>query len=577
MSIGLRMTPQRRASDPAPRRVLRGVLAAAALGALVAGGWGSIGLVRGSGEVERASRHLAANQEARAAVRAEAVALGDYADGTASRAAALAFVEARMHAGDALLLSASSASSEQDRAVALSIAAAHRRYADGARVLASRPDARRAQTAARAVEERLASAVARARVRTLEAAAADRRTERVAVAGLPLSLALLVALLVVSAGARTRAAQHHELRRMTHVALTDSLTGLRNHRAFHEDMKRAMDHRNASGSHFSLMMADLDGLKQVNDTLGHQAGDERIRETADLLRSVTRAADAAYRTGGDEFMVILPGERALGALNLAQRLHELTARPECRVSMTIGVTESLSRETKDALIRQADLALYEAKRTGRKLVAYSADLAPEPAKRGPAVPVYSAQVATALARAVDARDPTMRAHCETVSEVCALVGRELGLEPETIARLRLAGLLHDVGKIGIPDTILQKPAPLDPGERAVIQAHPLIGERIAAAVGLVREAEWIRHHHERYAGRGYPQGLCGRDIPLESRIIFVADAFEAITSGRPYRQPLPAEDALAELVRNAGTQLDPQCVDALCRALALGDAKALVA
>jgi diguanylate cyclase (GGDEF)-like protein len=577
MSIGFGMTPARRASDPPSRRLLRPLLATLTLAALAAAGWGSLGLVRGSAEVERGSRELAAYEQARAAVGAEASALLRYADGGA-RAAAISFLRARLRADEALAAAAAAAGGHDDAALALALAADHRRYAHAGKVLASPADARDAESSARLLRSRLTEAVEEARERTLVDAAADRREERLALLGLPLATVLASALLLLSSAARGRAAHQHELRRITHAALTDSLTGLRNHRAFHEDMKRAIEHRNASGAPFSLMMVDLDRLKEVNDTLGHQAGDERLRETADVLRAITRASDAAYRTGGDEFMVLLPDERALGALNLAQRLQELTAQPDCRVSMTIGVTESVGREPKDTLIRQADLALYEAKRTGRKVVAYSADLAPEPAQRRATVQALEgARVAAALARAVDGKAAGALRHCETVAELCVLIGRELGLDSETIARLRLAGLLHDVGTIGIPRAILQKAAPLDPVERAVVEAHPLVGENIAAAVGFAEEAEWIRHHHERYGGRGYPQGLRGPGIPLPSRIILVADAFEAITSGRPYRPPLPPEAALEELVRNAGTQLDPACVGALRRALSLGEGVALVA
>jgi diguanylate cyclase (GGDEF)-like protein len=574
---GLGLTPQRRLSDRPPRRPARGALAALVIAALAMAGWGALAHVRASAEVGRASTQIAAFQEARAAVREEAKALGDHAS-SPSRSAALAFLRARLRAGDALELAVRSATVDEDRVLALSLAAAHRRYADSGTAIASPADSRRSQAAARELDDRLVVAVSRARTRTLQHAARDLRRERLALAGLPAAAVLAGLFLAVPAGGRGRRRDHLELRRMEHVALTDSLTGLRNRRAFHEDIKRAIAHRDASGAPFSLMMVDLDELKQVNDTLGHHAGDARIKETADLLRAVVRAGDGAYRTGGDEFMLLLPGERALGALNLGQRLHDLTAQPACKVAMTIGVTESVDRDSRDTLVRRADLALYEAKRTGRKLVAYSPDLAPEPARPRAALrPVHSTQVATALARAVDAKDPTTHAHCETVAELCVLIGVELGLDAESVARLRIAGLLHDVGKIGIPDAILRKPTALDSRERAVIETHPAIGESIVAAAGFVEEAAWIRHHHERFGGLGYPQGLRAGEIPLEARIIHVAETFEAITSGRPYRPPLPVEVALQELVRNAGTQLDPECVDALARALALGSARPLVA
>jgi len=176
-------------------------------------------------------------------------------------------------------------------------------------------------------------------------------------------------------------------------------------------------------------------------------------------------------------------------------------------------------------------------------------------------------LATALARAVDAKDSYTRSHCETVAELCVLIAGELGLDTDRVARIRIAGLLHDVGKIGISDAILQKPAALTAEEAAIMRTHPDLGAHIVSAAELYEEAGWILHHHERLDGRGYPDGLTGGDVPLESRIIMVADAFEAMTSDRPYRPRRPVDEALAELERHSGTQFDPECIAALCRIL----------
>jgi putative nucleotidyltransferase with HDIG domain len=169
---------------------------------------------------------------------------------------------------------------------------------------------------------------------------------------------------------------------------------------------------------------------------------------------------------------------------------------------------------------------------------------------------------------VDAKDSYTRSHSETVSETCGLIAEELGLAPERVARLRLAGLLHDIGKIGIPDAILQKPSALTDEEFEVMKTHSKLGYRIVRGAELEQEAEWILHHHERPDGRGYPDGLRGDELPLESRIILVADAFEAMTSDRPYRRGQSECVALAELTRCSGSQFDPDCVEALHRAVA---------
>jgi HD-GYP domain-containing protein (c-di-GMP phosphodiesterase class II) len=181
---------------------------------------------------------------------------------------------------------------------------------------------------------------------------------------------------------------------------------------------------------------------------------------------------------------------------------------------------------------------------------------------------HAQTLATALARAVDAKDPYTRSHCETVSALCGLIGEELGLAPERLRSLRLAGLLHDVGKIGVGDEILLKPGKLTDEEFEVMKSHSTIGHRIVMGAALEEQAHAVLHHHERPDGRGYPDGLSGNQVPLESRVILVADAYEAMISDRPYRRGRPEADALAELDRFAGAQFDPDCVAALHRVLA---------
>jgi diguanylate cyclase (GGDEF)-like protein len=404
-----------------------------------------------------------------------------------------------------------------------------------------------------------------------------RPTEKLAAAALAVLLALGLAtcgvalVRLVSHRRRRTRARREEFIRLREAALTDSLTGLGNHRSFHEDLRREIARRTRSGSCFSLVMLDLNGLKQLNDRLGHQAGDERIQAVADCLRATMRATDAAYRTGGDEFMILLPNERAWGALEFARRLQEETLRNPTKPAVTCGITESVAFETADTLLQRADLALYDAKRSARQIVLYADGLAPKPAANPEAGATRREHrlLATALARAVDAKDAGTRNHCETVSELCVLIGQALGLDAERIERLRLAGLLHDVGKIGVSDGILRKPGRLDEDEAAEMSSHVRVGHAIVAAAELEEEARWVRHHHEHFDGSGYPDGLSGEEIPPESRIILVADAFEAMTADRPYRRARPVLEALAELDRLSGTQFDPACVDALRFALGI--------
>jgi diguanylate cyclase (GGDEF)-like protein len=388
-----------------------------------------------------------------------------------------------------------------------------------------------------------------------------------------LGFGLLASLVVLGrlAGHRRQVerVREEELARLAQAALTDNLTGLGNHRSFQEDLQREIARRTRSGSCFSLVMLDLNGLKQLNDRFGHQAGDERIRAISDCLRATMRATDTAYRIGGDEFMVLLPAERAWGALEFARRLQEETRRHHTEPTVTCGIAESVAFETADTLLHRADLALYEAKRSGRQIVLHADGLAPKHDTRAEEVATRREHrlLATALARAVDAKDAGTRNHCETVSELCVLIGQALGLDAERIERLRLAGLLHDVGKIGVSDGILQKPGRLDADEATEMSSHVRIGHAIVASAELQEEARWVLHHHEHFDGSGYPDGLRGDEIPPESRIILVADAFEAMTADRPYRLARPVHEALAELDGLAGMQFDPVCVDALRFAL----------
>jgi diguanylate cyclase (GGDEF)-like protein len=396
------------------------------------------------------------------------------------------------------------------------------------------------------------------------------RTISIAVA-VGLVLLALFGAIVVRYGRRLDSARAAEVERLAEMAITDPLTGLRNHRAFHEDMARELQVVARTGVPLALVLLDLDDLKAVNDSQGHQAGDERLQALADAIRATGRGADVAYRVGGDEFAVILPDARSWGALEFAQRLRAATqagthgAGP---FTVTAGISEAVALRSKDELVREADLALIGAKRSHQDVVIYGPDLAPGADRGAEEDEHHTRTLASALARAVDAKDSYTRSHCQTVSQLCGLIGAELGFDTGRLTRMRLAGLLHDVGKIGVPDAILNKPAKLTDDEYEHMKRHSLLGYDIVQAADMEVEARWVRHHHERFDGAGYPDGLAGDDIPLESRVILVADAFEAMTSDRPYRQAPGQSFAIIELGRHAGTQFDPAVVEALTRVLA---------
>jgi diguanylate cyclase (GGDEF)-like protein len=380
---------------------------------------------------------------------------------------------------------------------------------------------------------------------------------------------VLIAFLLTLMIRRHRRLREAEIAALRAAARMDSLTGLENHRSFHDDLTVAMQARTQRGATFALMAVDLDGLKRINDTRGHQAGDEYLRQASRFLRQAVGDAGTVYRTGGDEFMALLPDRRSWHALAAARTLDHLTRSAFGRRAVSIGVTESTGTESRHRLIQQADIALYDAKRGDVTTIVFY-PTSPKNATIGTAAPTHQETLVAALARAVDAKDAGTSSHSETVASLVVAIGERLGLRGERLERLRRAGLLHDVGKIGIADRILKKPTSLHAEEQHEMKAHVTIGHTILDANDMRLEATWVLHHHERWDGGGYPDGLRGTEIPVESRILAVADAFEAMTGTRPYQRDMPVADALVELERHAGAQFDRRCVEALCNVMRRG-------
>jgi diguanylate cyclase (GGDEF)-like protein len=392
-------------------------------------------------------------------------------------------------------------------------------------------------------------------------------------------------------------------------AITDGLTGLKTHRYFMEALDVEWRRSTRTGRSFSVIMMDLDGFKRVNDLGGHLEGDKVLAAVATLLDARSRQSNVVARYGGDEFALLMPETNTEQAEILAERLR--AALEADHFLRAHGVTASFGiatfpdhGPTQGEIVSLADSGMYLAKNCNGNCVKLAA-LSPKPGDverdegllayldvavkrmfstdpgaisqyqhrlermlRGPAGESPSLlDTITALAYAVEAKDPYMKDHFQKVSKLAAQIAMQAGLSEAEIEEIRLAGIVHDVGKIHVPDPLRFKPTLLTAKEYEIVKSHPAWGAKILEPLKVVAIERIVRHHHESFDGQGYPDCLRGEQIPLGARIIAVADAFDAMVSARAYRKGRPVEEALAELRRCRGTQFDPFVVDAFFRSI----------
>ena len=352
---------------------------------------------------------------------------------------------------------------------------------------------------------------------------------------------------------------------------TDPLTGLDNHRRFQERLFQETHRCAASREALSLLLFDLDHFQEFNRRHGHTAGDEALKQVAEILRACLPGVAILARYGGEEFVALLPQQTLAQAETLAERVRaelsrmmQETTEANAVLTLSVGCAEfGPHSQQGDGLALAAELAVSRAKQLGRDRVCRfdsvpGADQDSNPYQLHRFLKEGNLATIQALAAAVDAKDPYTQGHSQRVAEYATALAREMGASADEQDLIFVTGTLHDVGKIGVPDAILQKPGRLDEDERAVMETHPVLGEVIVKkAPQLAASLPGVRHHHERWDGRGYPDGLAGENIPRLARFLAVADTYDAMTSDRPYRKGLPMETALAEIHKGAGTQFDP--------------------
>ena len=369
------------------------------------------------------------------------------------------------------------------------------------------------------------------------------------------------------------------------TSLTDALTGVGSRKLLEDKLQTECARAKRYKRQFSVAIIDLDNFKTINDVLGHAAGDDTLRKLAKCMKSRKRTSDVLTRYGGDEFVILMPETKAEDAVTLLERIRnkvqEIKVVENLPMTISCGIAQSLSEATDSPreLIRRADLALYEAKSDGRNCVKVwdktmskaikDNDIETEKIKKlqrriaGLSVQAEKVFIQSiwGLVQALEAKDSYTKKHSENVMHYAVGIATTMKIAPKQLEIIRRAAMIHDIGKIGIPDAILSKPGKLKPRERTIIEQHPLVAVRILDKMTfLEQEIAIVRHHHEKWNGQGYPDGLSNNSIPIGARIMAVADTFDALTSNRSYHNARSLNEAIEILVDSSGYDYEPRAV-----------------
>jgi len=372
------------------------------------------------------------------------------------------------------------------------------------------------------------------------------------------------------------------------TSLTDALTGVGSRKLLEDKLQSECARAKRYKRPFSVAIIDLDNFKMINDVLGHATGDDALVQLAACMKRQKRTPDVLTRYGGDEFVVLMPETRAQDAVTLMERLRAQTSEIKLSESISItvscGVASSLTDEDDSPrdIMRRADLALYAAKSAGRNCVKIwdetmsnlvdATELDVEKIRKlqlriaglSEQAEKMFIQSIWGLVQALEAKDSYAKKHSENVTHYATAIAKTMRIGPRQLEVIRRAAMIHDIGKIGVPDTILTKPDMLTPHERSIVEQHPIIAVRILEKMTfLEREIALVKHHHEKWNGQGYPDGLSGAATPLGARILATADTFDALTSNRSYRASRTVAEAVKMLIDSAGYEFDPEVVKCL--------------